>query len=375
MCKPVFRTGSGEGEFMKIIALYLPQFHAFPENDEWWGKGYTEWTAVRSAKPLFRDHIQPRHPLDGYYDLAKDQPETFLRQAGLAKEYGIYGFAFYQYYFTGKTLMERPLNILLEHPEVDIKYCLAWANETWTRAWYGLKEEILMPQEYGGEREWREHFLYELKFFKDERYIKIGNKPVFMIYRTFDIDCLPEMKEKWDSWAREEGFDGIYWIGGKTAGQEEVRSGLMDGWYYFEPGYTLKHGMSKLCKLKYNTGTLLRNIRNRFPWNGNADKKVLERRIPIDWIYSGIAAREYGDNEYPGIITEWDNTPRRSYKGLVYTGASPQKFREVLCKLKSKTGRDSFVFLNAWNEWGEGAMIEPTEEKGYAYLSVLRELT
>ena len=359
---------------MKIIALYLPQFHAFPENDRWWGKGYTEWTAVKSAKPLYKGHIQPKHPLDGYYDLISDQPETFLRQAEYAGEYGVEGFAFYQYYFTGKTLMEKPLDILLEHPEVNIKFCLAWANETWTRAWYGLKEEILMPQEYGEEKEWRNHFLYELRFFKDERYIKIDNKPVFMIYRTFDIDCLPEMREKWDAWAREEGFDGIFWIGGKTAGAEEGRKGILDGQYYFEPGYTLKHGLTGSRKLRYNFGTLIRSIRNRFPWNSEKGDKILERRIPIDWIYEGITGRDYGKNEYPGIITEWDNTPRRSYKGLVYSGASPEKFKDALCKLNRKLDKDSFLFLNAWNEWGEGAMIEPTEEKGFAYLSVLKDL-
>ncbi len=359
---------------MKVIALYLPQFHSFPENDEWWGKGYTEWTAVKRAKPLFNGHIQPLHPKDGYYDLVSDQPETFIRQAHLAKEYGIEGFAVYQYYFTGKKLMEKPLEILLSHPEIDMSYCLAWANETWTRAWYGLKEEILIKQEYGKEKEWREHFLYELRFFKDDRYIKKGNKPVFLIYRTFDMDCLPEMKKKWDEWAREEGFDGIYWIGGRTAGSEDRREDLMDGWYYFEPGYTLKHGLPTLCKLKYDLGTFARSMRNRFPRNDTPEKKVLERRIPVDWIYDGITSRDYAENEYPGIITEWDNTPRRSYKGLVYTGTSPEKFKRTLCKLKSKLGnRDSFVFLNAWNEWGEGAMAEPTEEKGYAYLEALRE--
>lgn len=360
---------------MKIIALYLPQFHAFPENDEWWGKGYTEWRAVKAAKPLYKGHVQPKHPKYGYYDLVADQPETFIKQAETAKKYGVEGFAFYQYYFTGKKLMEEPLEILLRHPEVDIKFCLDWANETWTRAWYDLKEEILMKQEYGGEEEWREHFLCELRFFKDERYIKIDNKPVFMIYRSYDIDCLPEMKEKWDLWAREEGFDGIYWIGGKTAWEEEKRESLMDGWYYFEPGFTLKHGLSAFNRFRYNAATFIRHIRNRFPWNSSPERKVLERKIPIDWIYNGIVSRKYAENEYPGVITEWDNTPRRSYKGLVYTGAAPGKFGEMLCKLKAGLkDEDHLVFLNAWNEWGEGAMIEETEENDDAYLKALKEV-
>ena len=360
---------------MRVIALYLPQYHTFPENDEWWGRGYTEWTAVKSAKPLFKGHVQPVHPRDGYYDLMNDQPETFMRQAKLARENGIYGFSFYQYYFTGKKLMEGPMEILLGHPEVDIKYCVTWANETWTRTWYGLKENILMKQEYGGEEEWREHFLYNLRFFKDDRYIKVDNKPVFMIYRTFDIKCFPEMKEKWEEWAREEGFDGVFWVGGKTAGEEENRKELFNGYYYFEPGYTLKHGLSVSETLLYNAGTLMRTAGNRFLKLTGSDKRILERRIPVKWIYDSILSRDYRRNEYPGIITEWDNTPRRKHKGLIYTGTSPDKFRETLEKLEEKLpDKDGFVFLNAWNEWGEGAMIEPTAEKGDGYLRALREV-
>ncbi len=133
---------------MKLIAMYLPQYHEFPENNEWWGEGYTEWTAVKGAKPLFSGHRQPRVPLHGYYDLVKDQPETFRRQAKLANYFGIYGFSVYQYYFTGRKLMERPMEILLRHPEIDFRYCICWANESWTRAWYDRKEDVLLEQTY-----------------------------------------------------------------------------------------------------------------------------------------------------------------------------------------------------------------------------------
>ncbi len=358
---------------MKIIALYLPQFHTFPENDSWWGKGYTEWSAVKRAKPVFKGHVQPKHPAYGYYDLVKDQPETFLRQAELANDNGIYGFAFYQYYFGEKRLMEKPLEILLSYPEIDLKYCSAWANETWTRTWYGLNENILIKQEYGGEKEWREHFLYNLRFFKDDRYIKVDNKPVFLIYRSFDFERFPEFKEKWDLWAREEGFEGIYWISGRTALSGDERQELFDGYYYFEPGYTLKHGLGPVRKNIYNASTFVRSLRNKLA--GDDKAKILERRIPIDWIYEGIIFREYKDNEYPGLIAEWDNTPRRGYKGLVYTGADPVKFKRALSVLKSKEGnRDKFLFLNAWNEWGEGAMVEPTAEAGDCYLRAIREV-
>ena len=167
---------------MRVMALYLPQYHCFKENDEWWGKGYTEWTAVKRGKPLFKNHVQPRVPLNGnYYDLDKEGLDTLRWQAKLAKEHGIYGFSIYQYYFKGHKLMQRPMEILIENPDIDINYCICWANETWTRTWYGLESEVLIEQEYGDEKDWGEHFDYCLRFFKDERYIKIDNKPHLQI--------------------------------------------------------------------------------------------------------------------------------------------------------------------------------------------------
>lgn len=375
---------------MRPLALYLPQFHSFKENDEWWGRGYTEWTAVRRAKPLFEGHIQPRVPYDGdYYDLSDEGGERLKIQAEQAKEYGIYGFVFYQYYFTGHKLMERPMEILLAHPEVDIKYCICWANETWRRAWYDYNEEILLEQTYGGETEWKEHFDYLLKFFKDERYIKIGDKPMLCVYRPFEIAELRSMRDCFDRWAREAGYGGIYLVGGKSGPGEDTRN-ICDAHYYFEPGYSLKRGLTGWQTLAYDmtmgfrragnavSGAINRVCCGNSDNNGTGNSRIyvekLERRIPIDWIYDAILRREYKDNEYPGIIARWDNTPRRGSKGLVYTGASAEKFEETLCKLRRKIPDDSFVFINAWNEWGEGAMLEPDKEEGYAYLEAVREV-
>ena len=403
---------------MRPLALYLPQFHSFKENDGWWGKGYTEWTAVRGAKPLFDGHLQPRVPYDGdYYDLSDEGGERLRIQAEQAKEYGICGFVFYQYYFTGHKLMERPMEILLAHPEVDIKYCVCWANETWRRAWYDYNEEILLEQTYGGETEWKEHFDYLLKFFKDERYIKIGDKPMLCVYRPFEIAELRSMRDCFDRWAREAGYGGIYLVGGKSGPGEDTRN-ICDAHYYFEPGYSLKHGLTGYQTFEYNMSTVFNRMGNvirrtiaggyhtdnteslkkghgspdtiRNSGSGNiagtesaqepsyinqsimSDR--LEHRVPIDWVYDAILRHEYKDNEYPGIIARWDNTPRRGSKGLVYTGASAEKFKEVLCKLKQKIPEESFVFINAWNEWGEGAMLEPDKEEGYAYLEAIREV-
>ena len=361
---------------MKIIAMYLPQYHSFPENDEWWGKGYTEWTAVKRAKPLFNGHVQPKVPLDGYYDLVHDQPETFRRQAELTSKYGVYGFSIYQYWFKGHQLMEKPMEILLANPDIDLRYCITWANETWTRTWYGLQENVLMAQEYGDESDWKRHFDYNLQFFRDPRYIKVGNRPVFQIYRTHDIEKLSEMKECWDRWAREAGFDGLFWIGGNTAQQSDSRRDLMDGWYDFEPGYTLNHHFSRVRRFRYILGTGVRHLRNVIvsKLTGGKGRMIVERRIPIHWILENIGTRTYEENEYPGIIAEWDNTPRRDYKGLIYTGAEPHYFEKILRSLSDKvSGRsEDFVFINAWNEWGEGAMLEPTESGGYAWLEAVK---
>ena len=363
---------------MKIIAMYLPQYHSFPENDEWWGKGYTEWTAVKRARPLFNGHIQPKVPLDGYYDLVHDQPETFRRQAELASKYGVYGFSIYQYWFKGHQLMEKPMEILLANPDINLRYCITWANETWTRTWYGLQENVLMAQEYGDEADWKKHFDYNLQFFRDPRYIKVGNRPVFQIYRTHDIEKLSEMKECWDRWARETGFDGLFWIGGNTAQTADSRRDLMDGWYDFEPGYTLNHHFSRVRRFRYILGTGVRHLRNVIvsKLTGGKGRMIVERRIPIHWILENIGTRSYEENEYPGIIAEWDNTPRRDYKGLIYTGAEPQYFEKMLGALRDKvSGRsEDFVFINAWNEWGEGAMLEPTKNSGYAWLEAVKRV-
>lgn len=358
---------------MKIMCMYLPQYHTFKENDEWWGKGYTEWTAVKRGRPLFKNHIQPRVPLDGrYYDLVNEGADTMRWQADIARKYGVYGFSIYQYWFGSKMLMNRPMEILLENPDIDIHYSVCWANESWTRTWYGLSNHILMEQKYGEEADWKRHFDYLLKFFKDERYIKIDNRPLLQIYRSFDIKELKAMRECFDKWAREAGFEGIYLMSAKTAGVVDERDELIDGYYYFEPGYTLKHDLSAAKTFLYNAGVLLRSIINKFKTD---DKKILERRIPSKWILEPIIKREYKDNEYPGLIPDWDNTPRRDYKGLVYTGTSPEKFSAALKALKEKKqGEDDFVFINAWNEWGEGAMLEPDEYRGYAYLEKIKEV-
>ena len=360
---------------MKVMCMYLPQYHTFPENDRWWGKGYTEWVAVKGAVPLYRGHIQPRVPLGGdYYDLGADAAAVLSRQAKLAAEYGIYGFSIYQYYFKGKTLMEGPLKALLDNPQIDIRYNICWANETWTRTWYGHSDQVLIAQEYGDEEDWRRYFDYLLPFFKDERYIKIENRPVWQIYKTFDIPCFPRMRQAFDTWARQEGFDGVYVISGKTAAGVEDRPGLADAYYYFEPGYSLKCDLGPAGTLFYDLSTAARSIRNRLV--GKRLGYILERRIAAKRIMKAIVNRQYAGNEFPGLIPDWDNTPRRGYKGLVYTGTCPELFEKTLRSLKEKVEGHpvDFVYVNAWNEWGEGAYLEPDEYRSCAYLQAVKRV-
>jgi len=354
---------------MKVLALYLPQYHEVKENNEWWGKGYTEWTAVKNAKPLFAGHNQPRKPLDNnYYDLVQEGVKTWTWQAEMAKKYGVYGFCIYHYWFEGKQLLEKPMEILRDHPEIDINYCVCWANETWRRNWYGQEKQILMEQTYGDKQAWIKHFEYLLSFFRDPRYIKVGNKPMVNIYRSSDIKELPNMLEVWNALARKEGFEGIYVVSALTAGEEDSRDGLFDAYYDFEPGYTLKKGLTKTENSKYLLRTGAIRIINKM-----INKKLLEHKIDISMIYRHIEERILPKKCYPGTFPQWDNTPRTGTMGLCYVNSSPKLFGKHIRQLFDKYANEKeFIYINAWNEWGEGAYLEPDAKYQYEYLDEIK---
>lgn len=356
----------------KLLALYLPQYHEFKENNEWWGRGYTEWTAVKRANPLFKEHVQPKVPLNNnYYDLSDPEGSTLKWQADLARQNGIYGFCIYNYWFQGKQLMEKPMEILLAHREIDINYCICWANETWTRTWYGLEKEILIEQTYGTKEDWIKHYEYLNRFFEDSRYIKINNKPVLCIYHSFDIEKLDKMLEVWNDMAIKNGYSGIYIISGNTnAYKLETRDNLIDAYYNFEPGYTLKHKMNKMETLAYDIKVASKQTKNRF-----SEKKIVERTLDTEKTYiQQIRKIENTEKKiYPGIFPQWDNTPRRNYKGLVYKHSSPELFEKYLTNLVKRVEKNDFIFINAWNEWGEGAYLEPDTANGYAYLKAVKK--
>lgn len=349
---------------MKIISMYLPQFHRVKENDEWWGEGFTEWTAVKSAERIYEEQYQPHVPLNNnYYDLLNK--ETMKWQADLMKKYGVDGQCFYHYWFKdGRQILEKPAENLLKWKDIDMPYCFCWANETWARTWSKIssknvwastfeeKEEIngsgiLLEQKYGDEEQWREHFRYMRSFFCDPRYIKVENKPIFLIYKSALIPCLNEMMNKWNEWARQEGFDGIYVIGGNSNSNIEKS---LDAVLYHEPQYTVGKRGSK----------------------NNGRKTLL--RLEYDEVWKEILNYQSTKKNavYEGFVG-YDDTPRRGKSGSVIDNATPEKFKRYLSELIAKNiaNGNELIFINAWNEWGEGMHLEPDEKYGYGFLEAV----
>lgn len=355
-----------------VIARYLPQFHEVEENNKWWGEGFTEWTAVKKAKALFNGHNQPKVPLENnYYNLL--EKETMIWQSELAHKYGIDVFSFYHYWFKdGRQILEKPAENLLKWKDIDMDFCFTWANETWTRTWSKLKSGnswtsdrsfesnanrdydngVLLDQMYGVEKDWIRHIEYLIPFFKDDRYIKYENKPVFIIYKPNDIHCLADMLSVWNNYAKLNGFDGIYIIG-EYASMHDVVSSVLDAKLLRFPSWSLE----QLNKCKLN------NLSNVYDYD-EMWKYVLKK----NW---------YMDNSIKNYIcadVSFDATPRHGEKALVLLGASPKKFKYYFSQLMKFSAKNNieYVFINAWNEWGEGMYLEPDEENGYGYLEAVR---
>lgn len=356
---------------MKIIPFYLPQYHAIPENDQWWGDGFTEWTNTKKGKPLFKNHYQPREPLhDNYYNLLEDN--VMVNQMRLAKKYKIDGFCFYHYWFCGKKLLEKPLERMLNNPEADLPFCLAWANEPWTRAWYGKvgEKEILQSQNYGNEVDWTNHFMYLLQFFKDKRYICVDGKPVFLIYRSYNITKCDQMLELWQRLAKENNLKGLYFISMETIYEIDKRHKMFDANMEYEPMRTLREFDEKWQEKRALRAETLEKLK-QVPLL----HKLYLDKISYDECYQIITNRKhYNKKVYLGAFVDWDNTARKGKKSTIFDGASPEKFKENLkqqLKRSKKLGND-MLFINAWNEWSEGAYLEPDKRYGYAYLHALR---
>ena len=357
-------------EACKILCFYLPQFHETNENSEWWGEGYTEWTAVKNAKPYYKGHRQPQVPLDeNYYDLSDPTARTWKWQSKLAKEYGIEGFVIYHYWFAGRKMLEKPAEILLEHSEIPIKYSFCWDNNEWKRTWYSEVPEVLIPQDYGDEKIWEKHFNDLMPYFKDDRYIKVDNKPLFHVFASRKVECLEQMKTCWDELARESGFDGIYLVGGDLV--DRKYQSCLDAYYNFEP-----NRIQVESKYADRLGLLIRlsgGIRKRI--NKLFRKQLVDKRYtPLLYKLLVQENEEPRLKTYRGLYVNYDDTPRRQEKGVVYIGGSSALFQRTLRDLLMISTKEEkeFLYINAWNEWGESAFLEPDQENRYAYLEAVK---
>jgi len=362
----------------RIIAFYLPQYHPFKENDEWWGKGFTEWTNVAKAKPLFKDHYQPKIPSDlGFYDLRV--PEVREEQARLAREAGIEGFCIWHYWFEGHELMERPFWEVVHSGKPDFPFCIGWANETWkSKMWNkdgSLAEgtKVLIEQTYS-EADDVAHFNKLLPVFKDSRYIMVDGKPLVFIHRAAD---LPDHTIKcWNKLAAENGFPGIHFVGRVLGAKYDtmisnIKAQLERGFSAVTPNMmgVIRHTTQTSVFAK-----LARRFHSAIKYNGCINVIDYEEELST-WIHPELDAKE---NVYPQIYPNWDHSPRSGSNTIMMVNSTPSAFERQLRRfvdiLKDKTPEHQILFLKSWNEWGEGNYVEPDIKYGHGYLDAIKEV-
>lgn len=372
---------------MKIIAFYLPQFHCIPENDNWWGKGFTEWVNVKKAQPLFDGHEQPKIPYgNNYYDLS--DVSVMRWQAEIAKKNGLYGFCFYHYWFDGKMLLEKPVDNYLRANDINFPYCICWANENWTNQWVSDDHKTLISQTYGDKEVWREHFNYLLPFFKDKRYIKKDGKPIFVIYRPDIIPKIKKMLDYFDEMAVQSGLDGLCFICQRS---DMLKNGLpadismFDYSIEYQPSAAFHQMMLKEQKYKW-----LRAVKRNFllfiekylgvSTGGMYLSKINKDNVSLydyDEVWEQILNSEpQSSKSIPGAFVNWDNTPRKGVRGSAVVGFTPDKFRNYLSRqirITKERNNQDMIFMFAWNEWAEGGYLEPDAQNGFACLNAIKE--
>ena len=343
---------------IKPICFYLPQFHTFKENDEWWGKGFMEWTNTKKAYPRYLHHYQPREPHNdiGYYTL--DNAETIRKQVALAKEHGIYGFCFYYYWFSGKRLMEKPLDIFLQNKDIDMNFCICWANENWTRTWDGAEHNILIKQDYS-EKDKVEFVKDCLKYIQDDRYIKVNGKPVILVYNPEQIEDRNNVFNSWREEFRKAGVgEVLIWIcqiRGGTSYTLKLED-IVDGEVEFPPH------MSRIKEICLTPFKFKKEVMPRYFFDySEASKgyanKTYKTKLPV----------------YKTIALDWDNSARKKDNWVHYINYSLKGFYEWTKGVRKYTNKaqldDKIFFINAWNEWAEGTYLEPDKLTGYANIN------
>ncbi len=347
---------------VRLIAFYLPQFHSIPENDAWWGKGFTEWTNVTKAVPRFAGHYQPRLPGElGFYNVT--QADVLRRQAALARRYGIGGFCFHHYWFNGRRLLEKPLEILLENPDIDMPFCINWANENWTRRWDGQETAILLQQHHSPEDDIA--FAKSLEpYFRDPRYIRIMGRPLLMLYRPGILPDAAATVARWRTHFKAAGFGDPYITMAQAFGDGDAAKYGMDAAVGFPPFWT---------------GTANKEVSDLFD-----PKYLCDVRDYATMAAETIAGYATNHRVFPGVCPSWDNEARRPGRGACFTGSTPEAYGGWLntacdAAMRAFPDGERLVFINAWNEWAEGTYLEPDRHFGYAYLAqtarVLNKLT
>jgi lipopolysaccharide biosynthesis protein len=354
-------------EKVRAIAMYLPQFHPIPENDDWWGKGFTEWTNVTKAKPAFWGHSQPHLPTDlGFYDLRLSEVREL--QAQMAKQYGIYGFCYYHYWFNGKRLLNRPFDEVISSGKPDFPFCLCWANENWNRRWDGREGNLLIRQDYGVEDD-TAHIRWLINIFKDERYIKIDGKPLFIIYRISQLPDPIATAHLWREEARKNGIGEIYLCGvegNHPHAYTHISEVGLDAAILFQPSFSHLPKYEKIFK--------------------RLSSYALNRKGHIIYDYSAFSKRmmslNYDQLKYPVfpcVTPSWDNTPRRKKDGFILKKSKPELYevwlKKEIEKLQDRENKnEKIIFINAWNEWAEGNYLEPCRKWGHKYLEATKKV-
>ncbi len=362
-----FKSIDADSALFKLIAFYLPQFHPIPENDEWWGKGFTEWTNTSKAVPLFEGHYQPRLPGElGYYDLRLK--ESIVEQAKLLKEAGLYGLAIYHYWFNGHKLIETPSEIIYNNKDIDLNYCLCWANENWTRRWDGAEAEILMAQDYN-ESSYIEFAKDLEKFVKDERYIRIDDKPVVMVYNIKHIPDCKEFTDVFRKYMRENGVGEVYFLGvigvDRDLNRPYTDFGL-DAYMDFAPHNVINEDNF------LNTPHIKKKD---FNFYGNFEGIILD----YEKMSKNTEMLSKSLADFNSVTLQWDNTARRGTKATVFENFSVDNYKRWMKNvfnetLKRDNNKENIVFINAWNEWAEGTYLEPDRKYGYTFLNATNEM-
>ena len=375
----------------RVIAYYLPQFHPIPENDKYWGKGFTEWTNVAKAKPLFKGHYQPRIPADlGFYDLRL--PEVREQQAQMARKVGIEGFCYWHYWFgNGKRLLQRPFNEVLQSGKPDFPFCLAWANHSWkTTTWEnGGKDRMIVKQRYLGEEDYTMHFQEVLPAFRDKRYITIEGKPLFAIFDPYNFQDVSNFIKTWQRLAKGNGLKGIYFIAmsNSTSTLQRNADGTLKR---VAPNLQSSERVyNDLLNLGFNGINSFGKSRAEMLYMGKymrAVKKLLHQYLPflpthcINYekiTQHFFAPEDNWQNVYPSIFPQWDRTPRAGNSEGVYINATPTGFKkhiqDALNIIKNKDVEHQILFLRSWNEWGEGNYVEPDLKYGHGFLDAIKE--